>query len=245
MDRSIRGGRYATILAVEGEELTARQLKEWLEPRGFELHCVATGREALAQLDCFRYDLILVAFFLPDRDGLSLCREIRRHRNIPLIIASSTGHVHDEVSSLEAGADDFLVKPLQPSVTLARIRALFRRCRPQGRQNDARPVGDLVLDRRRLQVFFNGEPLGLTPTEFKLLQQLSSGPNRAFSREILLSKVWDTSYLGDKRVVDTHIRNLRRKLIQSGSTVLIHSVRGVGYRLASGTTATVPLPSPA
>lgn len=222
----------ASILLVDSDDFTRRSLGEWLLPRGYDFSCVATAEAAATQLEHVKFDLIVLSLLLPDRDGLSVCRELCRQRTTPVIMIGEPGTSFDEVASLEAGADDFLAKPLRREVTLARVTSLLRRCHRASSQDTLR-VGDLQIDRPRMQALREGTNLQLTPTELKLLTQLAMRPGSPLSRDSLLSNIWNTDYLADRRLVDTHVRNLRRKLRQAGSSMSIHGVRGVGYRLSS------------
>lgn len=226
--------RYATILVVDSDPVSLGTKLRILTDRGFNCHEATCGQDALRLMKVIKFDLLISAMYLRDIDGATLSREIRRQHNTLLAVCGHQRDAYDEVACLEAGADDYLAEPIDPSVLVARVRALLRRALLTRDVEKGTRIGDLEFDDDRLQVFHEGNPLKFTSTEFKLFKLLAQKPNHAISRDSILTNVWNTSYLGDKRVVDTHIRNLRKKLRDANSSVLIHSVRGVGYRLVSG-----------
>lgn len=226
---------YARLLLVDSEAAPNDPKFEVLRHRHFDCDQVYSAHEALQKISTNHYDLVVTAMYLRDRDATYLCQSIRRSFNIPIVVYGQGAYSDpiDEVACLESGADDFISDFTQVSVLIARVRARLRNHKLQKRAPRlGHALGDLVLDQEKIQVFHNERPLGLTPTEMKLLKIFAVSPNSTVSRERILEQVWDTSYLGDKRVIDNHIRNLRRKLEVAGSRVVIHSVRGVGYKLA-------------
>ncbi len=195
------------------------------------LYWADSAQDGFAQLGQRDFDLVLLSLALSDRDGLEVCREITSKYSSPVVVLSAMASLFDEVSSLEAGADEFLVKPLQPAVTLARIRALLRRTNRS--QDEQLKLGDLFIDRPQLTASHEGRSLPLTPTEFKILAQLAMADGLAVSRQDIIDSVWEADEGCDLRIVDSHVRNLRRKLMQSGTHVSIQGVRGVGYQVSS------------
>jgi DNA-binding response OmpR family regulator len=169
---------------------------------------------------------------LPGMDGFEICRRIRRTDQVPIILLTARSDDIDVVVGLESGADDYVVKPVQPRVLDARIRAVLRRLGGSSDSGDTAVFGDLVVDRAAMTVSRAGVPISLTPTELKLLVELSRRPGQALSRQQLLRLVWDHDYLGDSRLVDACVQRLRAKVEAVPSEPqLIRTVRGIGYRL--------------
>jgi DNA-binding response OmpR family regulator len=204
-----------------------------LTRQGHQVATAATGEEALELWQAQRPELVVLDVMLPGLDGFEICRRIRRTDQVPIILLTARSDDIDVVVGLESGADDYVVKPVQPRVLDARIRAVLRR---QGNgvpdAGDTAVFGDLVVDRAAMTVTRGGIPISLTPTELKLLVELSRRPGQALSRQQLLRLVWDHDYLGDSRLVDACVQRLRAKVEQVPSDPrLIRTVRGIGYRL--------------
>ncbi len=204
-----------------------------LTRQGHQVATAATGEEALELWQSQRPELVVLDVMLPGLDGFEICRRIRRTDQVPIILLTARSDDIDVVVGLESGADDYVVKPVQPRVLDARIRAVLRR---QGNgvpdAGDTAVFGDLVVDRAAMTVMRGGIPISLTPTELKLLVELSRRPGQALSRQQLLRLVWDHDYLGDSRLVDACVQRLRAKVEQVPSDPrLIRTVRGIGYRL--------------
>jgi DNA-binding response OmpR family regulator len=180
-----------------------------------------------------RPELVVLDVMLPGLDGFEVCRRIRRTDQVPIILLTARSDDIDVVVGLESGADDYVVKPVQPRVLDARIRAVLRRhAGAVPEQADVAVFGDLSVDRSAMIVSRNGSPISLTPTELKLLVELSRRPGQALSRQQLLRLVWDHDYLGDSRLVDACVQRLRAKVeLVPGDPQLIRTVRGIGYRL--------------
>lgn len=202
---------------------------------GYDVDTAATGEEALALLDGpggARVELAVLDLMLPGMDGFEVCRRIRaRTTTLPVIMLTARGDDHDIVTGLEAGADDYVVKPVTAPVLEARIRAALRRAEPSGpsRTADADLAG-LVID-RATTVTKHGVTIPLPPTELRLLLELSASPGRVFGREQLLSSVWDHTFLGDSRLVDAAVGLLRAKLEDVPARPrYVQTVRGFGYR---------------
>jgi DNA-binding response OmpR family regulator len=188
-------------------------------------------------LRSFRPDVVVLDLMLPGIGGLDVCRRIRRDDQVPIIMVTAMGDDVDIVVGLEAGADDYVVKPVQARVLEARIRAVLRRLNPPaGEAGTPRPEthGDLTIDRAGLLVSQHGEPVPLAPSELRLLLTLSASPGQVLSRQQLLEAVWEHSYHGDIRLVDACVKRLRGKLGElSGDARHIQTVRGFGYRFRS------------
>ncbi|MEA2671265.1 MAG: two-component system, OmpR family, alkaline phosphatase synthesis response regulator PhoP, partial [Chloroflexota bacterium] len=196
-----------------------------------------TGTEALSALESFRPDIILLDLMLPDISGFDICRDIRRTGSkVPILILSAKTEEIDVVVGLEIGADDYIMKPFRPRELLARIAAHLRKARQEDeRGDDGRMVfRDLVIDVNERRVFRGGAEVNLTHTEFDLLTLLAAQAGKALSREKILNAVWGYDHPIETRVIDVHIRNLRRKIEENPSQPLhILAVPGVGYRFTS------------
>ncbi|GHF29380.1 DNA-binding response regulator [Streptomyces mashuensis] len=225
------------VLLIEDDRAVREGVTLTLRRRGHEVEAAPTGEAGLAALDTFRPDLVLLDLMLPDKSGFEVCRRIRATQQIPIIMLTARGDDIDVVLGLEAGADDYIVKPARGEVLEARIRAVLRRAAPvDGADREERPAaaethGDLTIDRAGLLVSKNGQDLALAPSEMKLLLHLSATPGRVFSRQQLLEHVWEHSYHGDARLVDACVMRLRTKIEESTrSPKYIQTVRGFGYR---------------
>jgi DNA-binding response OmpR family regulator len=220
---------------VEDDPRIRRVLRLALEDEGYDVAEAANGLDALAALRRQPPDIVLLDLMLPDRDGFTVCREIRRTSDVPVIMVTARTDSQDVVSGLEAGADDYVTKPLVAKELSARIRALLRRVEPNGAPVIERVVvGELEINVPGAEVVRDGEVLPLTRTEFKLLVEMANMEGRVCSREHLLSKVWGYGYFGDSRIVDVHIRRLRLKIERDpASPKHLVTARGLGYRLVS------------
>ena len=195
----------------------------------------ADGKQCLERVTEVAPDIVLLDLMLPDRDGFSVCREVRRGSDVPVIIVTARTDSHDVVAGLESGADDYVTKPLVAKELAARIRALLRRTEPTAGRPPRHVVsGDLVIGVDDGVVTREGDPISLTRTEFRLLVELAVADGRICSREHLLDRVWGYDYFGDSRIVDVHIRRLRTKVELDPATPRhVVTARGLGYRLAS------------
>ena len=221
----------ARILVVDDERPIAEILKYNLEREGFAVILAHDGEEALLRLEQDEPDLILLDIMLPKKDGFTLCREIRAHREIPIIMLTAKESETDKVLGLELGADDYVTKPFSAREVVARVKAALRRTQPflGGAQKQWRR-GALMVDSETMQVFNRGRPVELTPKEFYLLSVLIRRPGHVFNRQQLLNQVWGYDYFGDERTVDVTIRRLREKLeLNPAEPEYIHTKRGVGY----------------
>ena len=220
------------IRGVDDEESIVKLVEYNLRRAGFAIVTAFDGATAIARSRTEHPDCIILDVMLPDMDGFDVCRELRRHTDVPILFLTAREADWDKITGLELGADDYVVKPFSPGELVARVRALLRRRSPApGPGGRAMHRGDLVIDPARREVTLAGQPLELTPTEFELLACLAEHAGLALSREQLLDRVWGTGYYGDPRVVDVHVRHLREKLGADGERYL-RTVRGVGYKLA-------------
>ncbi|WP_034268524.1 response regulator transcription factor [Actinospica robiniae] len=222
-----------SLLLVEDDPSIRMAIELALTRQGHRVTTAATGEEGLELWQTQRPELVVLDVMLPGLDGFEVCRRIRRTDQVPIILLTARSDDIDVVVGLESGADDYVVKPVQPRVLDARIRAVLRRhggSSPD--QADVAVFGDLSVDRSAMIVSRAGVPISLTPTELKLLVELSRRPGQALSRQQLLRLVWDHDYLGDSRLVDACVQRLRAKVeLVPGDPQLIRTVRGIGYRL--------------
>jgi two-component system OmpR family response regulator len=214
------------MLVVEDNKRLGRFLKRALEEEGYVADLVVDGAGALEQAESIAYDVIVLDWMLPDVDGLTVCKTLRtRGNSAPVIMLTARGEVSERILGLDAGADDYIVKPFDLGEFLARVRAQTRR--ETGGQ--VLVVGPLAIDRLNRRATLSGEPLGLTPREFSILAYLARSAGRVVPRTELLSKVWETTFDPGSNVVEAHVKNLRDKLATNGK--MIETVRGAGYRL--------------
>ncbi|KAF4408226.1 MULTISPECIES: response regulator transcription factor [Streptomyces] len=219
----------AAILLIEDDPLVRRGLQLALSRHGHDVRTADTGEDGLREFRSAPPGLVVLDLMLPGIDGFEVCRRIRAEGEVPVIMLTARGDDFDVVGGLAAGADDYVVKPAQPTVLDARIRAVLRRS--TGTSDGVRVHRDLRVDSTSLTVSLRGEPVMLTPTELRLLLTLSRAPGRVFSRQQLLEEVWELDYLGDSRLVDNCVQRLRVKIEDgSGAPVYVQTVRGFGYR---------------
>jgi two-component system, OmpR family, response regulator len=218
------------LLLVEDDPKLAAALARGLRHDGFAVDEAHDGDAALRQAAVWDYDAIVLDVMLPGRDGFSVCRELReRDCWAPVLMLTARGQVADRIGGLDAGADDYLVKPFDFGELLARLRALLRRV-PEPRPAALR-VGDLVVDPATHAVTRGGRHVELSAREFALLEYLARHPGEAVSRTRLIEHVWDSNWDGSTNIVDVYVGHLRRKLEQPFGRPLIRTVRGVGFAL--------------
>ncbi|MFG2049282.1 response regulator [Micromonospora sp. NPDC048935] len=224
------------VLLIEDHQTVRDGLQLALTRQGHTVHAVETGEQGLDRLRTTSSDVVVLDLMLPGMDGFEVCRRIRQLGDLPIIMLTARNDDMDVVAGLEAGADDYVVKPVQARVLEARIRAVLRRTggesrRPAGERAGVEQHGPLTIDRAALVVSKDGTPVGLAPTELRLLLELSHTPGQVLSRQQLLEAVWEHGYLGDSRLVDACVQRLRAKIeTDSSAPVLIQTVRGFGYR---------------
>ncbi len=218
-----------TVLLVEDDPGTRQGLELALRRLDYRVQPAASGEAALHSIREATADVVVLDVMLPGLNGFEVCRRLRRSSDLPVIMLTARGDDFDIVAGLEAGADDYVVKPVEPRVLDARIRAVLRRMA----RADSPPetYGDLVIDRNALIVHLDGNEISLTPTELRLLMVLSGSPRQVFSREQLLDLVWEHDYLGDSRLVDACVQRLRAKIeTDTSEPRYVQTVRGFGYR---------------
>jgi DNA-binding response OmpR family regulator len=216
------GEASASVLVVEDDPGIATQLVRGLSRGGYAVDHVTTGRDALDRADP---DVVLLDLGLPDGDGVDICRQLRGRSEVAIIVVTARGEEPERVLALDAGADDYLVKPFGLAELLARIRAVLRRVHPGG---GMLRHGPLVMDVRARKVTVNGREVALTPKEFDILECLATAPGQVVSRQEILESAWDAHWYGPTKVLDVHVAALRRKL---GVPGLIEAVYGKGFRL--------------
>ena len=230
----VKSAMESTILIVEDEEAIVTMLRYNLEKEGYRVYTTDDGEEALTMVKEHRPDVIVLDWMLPSMSGIEVCESIRRNnetKGIPVIMLSARGEEGDRIQGLDAGADDYMVKPFSPSELNARIRAIFRRFRPALSEKTLE-FSNVKMDLASHKVWRNGREIHLSPTEFSLLQYLMEHPGRVFSREQLLDAVWGHDIYVELRTVDVHIRRLRKGLNPDGDLIeLIRTVRSAGYAL--------------
>ncbi|WP_416443772.1 MtrAB system response regulator MtrA [Leucobacter sp. HNU] len=219
----------ARILVVDDDRSLAEMLGMVLEGEGFLTDHSADGAEALEAFRVSRPDLVLLDVMLPGIDGIEVCSRIRAESGVPIIMLTARTDTTDVVRGLEAGADDYVVKPFNPAELIARIRARLRE--PQQEANERLRIGDLDIDVAAHEVRRGEVVIPLTPLEFDLLVILARKPQQVFTREVLLEKVWGYQYKADTRLVNVHVQRLRAKIEQDPDRpAIVTTVRGVGYR---------------
>ncbi|GAA0654577.1 two-component system response regulator CseB [Streptomyces thermocarboxydovorans] len=224
------------VLFVEDDDVIREATQLALERDGFAVTAMPDGLSGLEAFRANQPDIALLDVMVPGLDGVSLCRRIRDESMVPVIMLSARADSIDVVLGLEAGADDYVTKPFDGAVLVARIRAVLRRFERAGGGREARDAaddggvlafGELEIDTEGMEVRRAGEPVALTPTEMRLLLEFSSAPGTVLSRDKLLERVWEYGWGGDTRVVDVHVQRLRTKIGQDR----IETVRGFGYKL--------------
>ena len=217
------------ILLVEDDPTIREMTQLALQRDGFAVDTAGDGATGLSAFRSQAPDLVLLDVMLPGVDGVSVCRTIREGSVVPIVMLTARTDPIDVVLGLEAGADDYVTKPFEPSILAARLRAVLRRVA----RHDASPilhVRQLVIDRAGMEVHVAGEPVSLTPTEYRLLLELAEHSGVVCSRERLLEEVWGYVWAGDTRLVDMHVRRLRAKI----GADMIETARGAGYKLVKG-----------
>ena len=220
-----------TVLVVDDDEKLLRMLRRTLTYEGFDVLTAADGRQALAQLEAHRPDVVVLDWLMPGVDGLHVVHRLRAaHDETMVLMLTARDAIEDRVEGLETGADDYLVKPFAPAELLARVHALLRRSASRD-QKAPLAYADLSLDPATRETRRGGRPFELTPTEFDLLHCLIRHPRQVLRREQILEEVWGYDFGGDDNVLEVYVGYLRRKTEAGGEPRLIQTVRGVGYVL--------------
>jgi DNA-binding response OmpR family regulator len=222
------------ILVVEDETPIAEAVGYALRGAGYEVDLVADGDAGLEAVLGRSFDLMVLDLMLPGLSGLDICRAVRAESDLPIVMLTARDAEQDVVDGLELGADDYVTKPFSVAELVSRVRALLRR-RDLDRAHAVQRIGDLEIDVARHSAAVAGVPLSLTRSEFRLVTLLASEPGRVFTREELIEHLWEDGYEGDRRAIDVHVSNLRRKLEDdSRNPRRVQTVRGAGYRLLAG-----------
>lgn len=221
----------AHVLVVEDEPKLAALMMDYLRAAGYGASWIADGAQVIDHVRACRPDLVLLDVMLPGRDGIGLCRELRGFSDVPIVMLTARVEEADRLDGLEAGADDYICKtPFSPREVVARVKAILRRVQQQGAREGGQ--SPLRMDVEAYRAYYKGVLLPLTPVEFRLLRIMLSAPGHAFTRDQLLARLHDDPRSVNDRAVDSHIKNLRRKLEAVDSRAdLIRSVYGVGFRL--------------
>jgi DNA-binding response OmpR family regulator len=217
------------ILVVDDEPKVARLARDYLEKNGFRVLTAADGQSALTIARREKPDLIVLDLMLPIIDGREVCKILRRESAVPIIMLTALAEEVDQITGLEIGADDYITKPFSPRALVARVRAMLRRIHGDIKTPSVIRVGALEIDSGKYMVTFDNKPIQLTPNEFKLLALLASRPGQILTREQLLDDLHGAASSVD-RSVDSHIKNLRKKLESAAGESLIETVYGIGYR---------------
>lgn len=226
------GPAAGRVLVVDDEKPLARMVATYLERAGYEVALTHTGPAAVQAARVHEPDVMVLDLGLPGMDGIEVCRRVRAFSECYVLMLTARGDEHHRLEGLAVGADDYITKPFSVRELVARVGAVMRRPRTTvSAPEPERACGDLVIDLAAHEVRVSGQVVQLTRTEFDLLAALSGRPHQAFSRRQLIDIVWDPAWVGDERLVDVHIKNLRRKL-DADPARYIDTVRGVGYRMA-------------
>ena len=221
------------ILVVDDDPKMLSLMRRGLSFDGYAVELAADGEEALRSARESAPDLVVLDVMLPGLDGVEVCRRLRAgDPDLPILMLTAKGRVPDRVAGLDAGADDYLVKPFAFDELLARIRALLRRAGP--REEDLLRFADLTLDAATREVRRGSRGIGLTTKEFELLEFLLHHPRQVLSRDLIFERVWGSDFLGESNIIDVHVMRLRDKLEAEGEPRLIHTIRGAGYSLREG-----------
>lgn len=220
-----------TIFVVDDEENIRHIISTYLMRDGFQVESFASVEETMARLQSTYPDMFILDIMLPGRDGLDFCREVRSRSGVPVIFISSRDEEVDRILGLEIGGDDYLAKPFSPRELVARVRSLFRRSSLASPTAYTLSIDNLTIFPTDRRILVNGQEMMLTPKEYEMLLLLIEQPQRTFTRQELLDRVWGFDYVGGARAVDDLIKRLRKKLRENGAETNIKTIWGYGYRL--------------
>ncbi len=219
------------ILIVDDDENICELLRLYLEKEGYETVVVNDGEKAVAAVQKYSPDLILLDIMLPRLDGWQVCREIRKFSETPIIMITAKGEVFDKILGLELGADDYVTKPFDTKEVIARVKAVLRRSNDKNKKQ----MNEVKFDKLRInltnyELEVDGVGISTPPKELELIYHLANNPNRVYTRDQLLDEVWGFDYYGDSRTVDVHVKRLREKLENISDEWALKTVWGVGYK---------------
>ncbi len=217
------------ILVIEDEDRILQFLRRGLTYEGYRVETAADGAAGLALARETPPDVVILDWMLPGLDGLEVCRRLRSAGDVPILMLTAKEAVSDRVQGLDAGADDYLVKPFEFDELLARLRALLRRAHPEA--SDVLAFGDLRLDTGTHQAFRGERRVDLTAKEYELLELFLRNPRQVLTREVIFDRVWGYDFGGESNIIEVYVRYLRQKTEANGEPRLLHTVRGVGYVL--------------
>lgn len=218
------------ILVADDDQHIRELISLYLENQGFKIIKAADGEEAWAKMEEFRIDLAVVDIMMPFKDGWELTKEIKEYFDIPVLMVTARGESHDKLKGFDIGTDDYVVKPFDPQEMVARVKALLRRYRVEA--NNIIYMGNIKLDRTKLEMSAGETSEQLPLKEFELLFTLVSSPGKIFTRDQLIQLIWGYDYEGDERTVDVHIKRLRERLNHMKNVGMeIKTIRGLGYRV--------------
>ena len=218
-----------TLLIVDDEQRIRELIRKYAVFEGYEVDEAADGMQAVEKCRARRYDLVIMDIMMPELDGFSACREIRKTSQVPMLMLSARGEEYDRIHGFELGVDDYVVKPFSPKELMMRVGAILKRsAATPAASSEQVVIGDLVVDFTARRVTISGEALDLSPKEYDLLFYMVRNRGIALTREKLISEVWGYDFFGDDRTLDTHIKLLRRQLGPYADRIT--TLRGVGYR---------------
>ncbi|WP_066193143.1 MULTISPECIES: response regulator transcription factor [Gracilibacillus] len=226
------------VLVVDDEERIRRLLKMYLEREGYTVEEAGDGEEALKKALSEEYEVILLDLMMPGKDGVEVCKALRKKKSTPVIMLTAKGEELNRIQGFEAGTDDYIVKPFSPREVVLRVKALLRRASTSKNVNTSQESKDIIefphltIDNDAHRVLADNKEVSLTPKEYELLLFLAKAPDKVFEREALLKEVWKYEFFGDLRTVDTHVKRLREKLskVSKDAAKMIVTVWGVGYK---------------
>ncbi|MEN6389968.1 MAG: response regulator transcription factor [Syntrophomonas sp.] len=219
-----------SIFVVDDEENIRYIIKEYLAREGFHIETFASAEEVSERLQSGFPDMFILDIMLPGKDGLEFCKDLRTRSGLPVIFISARGDEIDRILGLELGGDDYLTKPFSPRELVARVRSIFRRSAQPIIPDEALELGNLKINPNDHHISVEGREVMLTPKEYELLLLLASQPQRTFTRQELLDRVWGCDYVGGARAVDDLVKRLRKKMRESGSNRNVKTIWGYGYR---------------